>query len=103
PEMAIKTLFAEQSTEPPKMRSRYEGSLEVQEQYNPKTMKWEEVGRGPRWAPQQAQQTQDPSAVAEWKYYQSLSPEQQTQYLLMKRANPYLDLGGEKTAMNPAA
>lgn len=34
-----------------------------------------------------------PSSVREWEYFDSLTPEQQGQYLRMKRANPYLDVG----------
>lgn len=34
-----------------------------------------------------------PSSVREYQYYNSLPPDQQRQYLLMKRANPYLNLG----------
>lgn len=36
---------------------------------------------------------EQPSNVREWQYYNSLSPEQQQQYLTMKRAEKYLDLG----------
>lgn len=38
--------------------------------------------------------SEDPSNVREWQYYQTLSPEQQQQYLAMKRAAQYQDLGG---------
>jgi hypothetical protein len=34
-----------------------------------------------------------PASVREWEYYNALPPEQQGQYLRMKRANPYLDIG----------
>ena len=34
-----------------------------------------------------------PSNVREWQYYQSLSPQQQQQYLTMKRAEKWLDTG----------
>lgn len=34
-----------------------------------------------------------PSTVREYQYYNSLPPDQQRQYLMMKRANPYLNLG----------
>ena len=34
-----------------------------------------------------------PANVREWEYYNALPPEQQGQYLRMKRANPYLDIG----------
>lgn len=37
--------------------------------------------------------TSAPANVREWEYYNGLTPEQQTQYLTMKRANPYLDIG----------
>jgi hypothetical protein len=35
----------------------------------------------------------DPSSVREWEYFSKLSPEQQNQYLVMKRSVPYLDTG----------
>lgn len=34
-----------------------------------------------------------PANVKEWEYYNGLTPEQQGQYIRMKRANPYLDIG----------
>lgn len=34
-----------------------------------------------------------PSTVREYQYFNSLSPDDQRRYLLMKRANPYLNLG----------
>ena len=34
-----------------------------------------------------------PATVREWEYFSKLSPEDQLQYKLMKRANPYLDTG----------
>jgi hypothetical protein len=34
-----------------------------------------------------------PSNVSEYEYFQKLAPDQQKQYLIMKRANPYLNLG----------
>jgi hypothetical protein len=34
-----------------------------------------------------------PASVREWEYYNSLPPDEQGQYLRMKRANPYLDIG----------
>lgn len=34
-----------------------------------------------------------PSSVREWEYFTSLPPEQQGQYLRMKRASPFLDIG----------
>lgn len=42
-----------------------------------------------------------PSTVQEWQYFNSLSPEDQKRFLVMKRANPYLNLGGEQVQMNP--
>lgn len=85
-----------------KTRERYEGGTVVQEQLNPKTLAWEEIGRGPRWSPTTGAPTADPSNVREYQYFLTLSPEQQQQYLIMKRANPYVDLGGEKVLPNPA-
>ena len=34
-----------------------------------------------------------PATVQEWEYFNKLAPEAQAQYLRMKRANPYLDIG----------
>lgn len=34
-----------------------------------------------------------PSNVREWEYFNKLTPEAQGQYIRMKRANPYLDVG----------
>jgi hypothetical protein len=45
--------------------------------------------------------SESPSNVQEWQYYNSLSPEQRTEYLTMKRANPVVDLGGTKVFPNP--
>ena len=42
-----------------------------------------------------------PSNVREYQYYNSLSPNQKQQYLIMKRANPYLDLGTSFNQPNP--
>lgn len=39
--------------EPGKTRERYSGGLLVQEEYDPITGQWKEIGRGARWAPQQ--------------------------------------------------
>lgn len=44
-----------------------------------------------------------PANIQEWQAFQQMTPEQQQQYLMMKRANPYLNLGGEQVQMNPAA
>lgn len=44
-----------------------------------------------RMQPQQA--TDMPSNIREWEYFTKLPPDQQGQYLRMKRANPYLDVG----------
>lgn len=35
----------------------------------------------------------DPAAVREFRFFQGLAPEQQREFLLVKRANPYLNLG----------
>jgi hypothetical protein len=40
-----------------------------------------------------AQGGQDPSSIREWQAFQQMTPDQQQQYLTMKRANPYLNLG----------
>lgn len=44
-----------------------------------------------------------PSSVREWEYFNALPPEQQAQYINMKRANPYLNTGTEFVQPNPAA
>jgi len=44
-----------------------------------------------------------PANVQEWEYYNKLSPEQQQQYLTMKRAEKYLDTGTEFVRPNPVA
>jgi hypothetical protein len=38
-------------------------------------------------------QNADPAAVREWQHFNSLSPEDQSRYLLMKRAQPFLNTG----------
>lgn len=48
-----------------------------------------------------ASKTDDPSNVREYRYFLSLTPEQQQQYLLVKRANPYLNLGDRFAQPNP--
>jgi hypothetical protein len=44
-----------------------------------------------------------PSNVREWDHFNRLNPEQQRQYLTMKRADKYLDTGTEFTQPNPIA
>lgn len=43
----------------------------------------------------------DPAAVREYEYYQQLDPQQQKQYLGVKRAAQTIDLGGGFGAVNP--
>lgn len=43
-----------------------------------------------------------PSNVQEWEYFSRLPKEQQSQYLTMKRAQQYQDLGNAVVAPNPA-
>lgn len=43
-----------------------------------------------------------PSNVREWEYFNTLTPEQKQQYLTMKRAEKYLDLGDRFAQPNPA-
>lgn len=46
-----------------------------------------------------------PSNVREWQYFNSLSPEQRQQYITMKRADKYLDIGtgfAQPNPINPA-
>lgn len=47
--------------------------------------------------------SESPSSVKEWEYFSKLPKEAQAQYLTMKRANPYLDLGGQMVQPNPVA
>lgn len=49
-----------------------------------------------------ASDAEAPSNVREWEYYNSLSPEQQQQYLGMKRADKFLDMGTHFAQPNPA-
>lgn len=42
-----------------------------------------------------------PASLQEWAAFQRMTPEQQAQYLTMKRANPYLNLGGQMVQPNP--
>jgi hypothetical protein len=42
-----------------------------------------------------------PASVREWEYYNSLSPDEQGQYLRMKRANPFLDAGDRFVQPDP--
>lgn len=44
----------------------------------------------------------DPSNVREWQFFNALKPEDQQRFLIMKRANPFLDLGDSKVMPNPA-
>lgn len=54
---------------------------------------------------EQAMQGATPASIQEWQTYQSLSPEQQEQYLTMKRANrPFLDdVNNVPTIVQPSA
>jgi hypothetical protein len=42
-----------------------------------------------------------PANIREWEYFNGLTPEEQSQYLIMKRANPYLDQGTQFTQNDP--
>jgi hypothetical protein len=42
-----------------------------------------------------------PANIQEWEYFSKLPPEQQTQYLTMKRSVPFLDLGPEFARPDP--
>ncbi len=57
----------------------------------------EAINRGQPQGPSDA-----PASIQEWNTFSAMTPEQQTQYLIMKRANPYLDLGTGYQAANPA-
>lgn len=45
---------------------------------------------------------EDPASVREWAHYNSLTPEQKSEYLRMKRAVPYLNLGTDFAQPDPA-
>lgn len=45
----------------------------------------------------------DPAAVREWEYFQTLTPEQKRQYLAMKRAQQIREIGGVNTVIDPIA
>lgn len=45
---------------------------------------------------------ENPSAVREWEYFNKLSPEQQSMYLRMKRADKFLDVGSGYVMPDPA-
>lgn len=44
-----------------------------------------------------------PANIREWEYFNQLTPEEQAQYLVMKRSNPYLDIGTGFVQPNPVA
>lgn len=44
-----------------------------------------------------------PAAVQEYQFFSQLPPDQQSQFLTVKRANPYLNRGDALVQMNPAA
>lgn len=44
---------------------------------------------------------EDPAAVREFQFMESLTPEQKEQYLTMKRANPAINLGDRSVVANP--
>jgi hypothetical protein len=43
-----------------------------------------------------------PNNLVEWAAYQKMSPEEKDQFLLMKRTNPYLNIGGSMVQPKPA-
>lgn len=58
----------------------------------------------PTWAALEARKSQSidaPSNVREYQYFQSLPPDQQKEYLRVKRAQQILDLGGTYGVANP--
>ena len=55
-QMLTERAFAETDVpEPPTVKDFFEGGKVVQKQWNPQSGEWEQVGEGPRWAPQQPQ------------------------------------------------
>lgn len=48
-----------------------------------------------------ASSVQSPSAIQEYEFFQRLNPEQQQRYLLVKRANPYVNTGDAMIQPNP--
>jgi hypothetical protein len=68
--------------QPNPVRTRVSGGSEVQEEFDPKSGKWTEIGRGARWAPQQAPQ---PSAdERERAWYMNATEEQRALYDRMR-------------------
>lgn len=86
---------------PPTVKDFYEGGNVVQKQWNSQTKAWDQVGSGPRFAPNQSSAPEAPSAVREWQYFNSLSPKDQKSYLTMKRAADWQNLGGTMTLPDP--
>jgi hypothetical protein len=55
-----------------------------------------------RYAPAETGTSSAPANVQEWQYYSQLSPEEQSRYLLMKRANSPLNIGTGFVTQDPA-
>ena len=91
--------------EAPTIKDFYEGGKVIQKQWAPQDPNavggWVQLGEGPRWAPQQTQAPQLPSAVQEYQFFSSLPPDKQQQYLTMKRAADWQNLGGQVTLPDP--
>lgn len=54
-----------------------------------------------KWKANNPAATSTPSNIAEWAAYQRMTPDEQKQYLIMKRANPYLNLGDQMVQPDP--
>lgn len=52
---------------------------------------------------QRSNQTQLPSNIQEWQQFQQMTPEQQAQYLQMKRAGSMVDIGGVPNYVPPGS
>lgn len=85
----------------PTIKDFYEGGRVIQKQWNPQAKTWDTMGEGPRWAPDQSSGPDLPSAVQEWQYFNSLPPEKKQEYLTMKRAADWQNLGGQVTLPDP--
>lgn len=85
-----------QALQPPPTRSFEQSGNKITQEWDPTTRTYREIGRSPLSASQGI-----PSSIQEWNYYNSLPPDQKNQYIMMKRANPYLNIGGAMVQPDP--
>lgn len=95
--------FWQAARQPNPTRERNVGAQVVTEEFDPATRTWRAIGTAPRWQPQMGGAGgMDPATVREWQFFNSLSPEDQRRYLLLKRAQTALDLGDQRVIVDPA-